>query len=207
MPSSAAARWPAIPVAGWQDTRDTFQLYTQVIGKVRLANEPRSNHWWNTPLYLTARGLTTSLMPHPSGTELQIDLDLVDHRLDVTTTVGGGASLDLVPRSVADFYAEVMGLLDGLGVPTPIWTMPVEIPGAIPFPDDRVHASYDADAVHRFWLALVQMERVLKEFRTRSWGRPARSISSGVRSTWRTPASPVAPRRRTPAARRTAGPT
>src|SRR5690606_22811640 len=140
-------------------------------GKVRLANEPFLNHWWNVPLYVTARGLTSSLMPHPTGPGFQIDFDLVDHRLDVVTVTGERGSLDLVARPVAEFYRATMSLLDELGVPTEIWPVPVEIPGAIPFAEDRVHASYDADAVHRFWLALVQMERVLKVFRGRFVGK------------------------------------
>ncbi|NLV54071.1 MAG: hypothetical protein GXY13_00515 [Acidimicrobiales bacterium] len=163
--------WPSVPVAAWAETRDTLHLYTQVVGKVRLANEPVANHWWNVPLYLTARGLTTSPMPHPAGRTFQIDLDLVDHRLDVVTTDGDSRSVDLVPRPVAEFHRIVMGLLDELGVATEIWTMPVEIPGAIPFPDDTVHASYDADAVNRFWRALVEIERVLKVFRSRFHGK------------------------------------
>lgn len=165
MPTTDAERWPSIPVADWQDTRDTLHLYTQVVGKVRLANEPRLNHWWNVPLYVSARGLTTSLMPHPTGPSLQIDFDFLDHRLDITTVTGQGRSLDLIPRPVADFYAATMSLLDELGVATEIWPMPVEIPNAIPFPDDRVHASYDAEAVQRFWLTLVEIERVFKLFR------------------------------------------
>lgn len=163
--------WPTIPVAAWQDTRDTLHLYTQVVGKVRLANEPRVNHWWNTPLYVSARGLTTSLMPHPTGPAFQIDLDLVDHRLDIVTVAGQRRSLDLVPRSVAEFYQATMSMLVDLGMGTDIWPMPVEIPGAIAFPDDRVHASYDADAVRWFWLALVKMERVFKVFRARFVGK------------------------------------
>jgi hypothetical protein len=164
-------RLPALPLAEWQDTRDTLHLYTQVVGKVRLANEPLANHWWNVPLYLTARGLTTSPMPHRSGPSFQIDFDLVEHRLDVVTVDGPRRSLALEPRPVADFYATVMTMLDELGVATAIWPMPVEIPDAIPFPDDRTHASYDADAVHRFWLALIQIERILKQFRGRFVGK------------------------------------
>jgi hypothetical protein len=158
-------RWPALPVADWQDTRDTLQLYTQVVGKVRMANAPLLNHWWNVALYPTARGLTTSLMPHPTGPSFQIDVDFLAHRLDVTTVDGQQRSLPLEPRTVADFYAAVMGMLDELGVPTAIWPMPVEIAGAVPFDDDRVHASYDPDAVRRFWLALVEMTRVFEVFR------------------------------------------
>ena len=164
-------RWPALPVAEWLDTRDTLQLYTQVVGKIRLANEPLSNHWWNVSLYLTSRGLTTSPMPHRHGPTFQIDFDFVDHRLDLVTVDGDRRSLSLEPRSVADFYAAVMALLDELGVATEIWPVPVEIPDAIAFPDDRTHASYDAEAVHRFWLALIEVERVLKGFRGRFVGK------------------------------------
>jgi hypothetical protein len=171
MPLTRSERWPSVPVADWQDTRDTLQLYTQVIGKVRLANEPLLNHWWNVPLYVTARGLTTSMMPHASGRAFQIDFDLVDHRLRFATASGEVSSLPLVARPVADFYDEVMSTLADLDVPTAIWPMPVEIPGAVPFYDDRVHASYDADAVRRFWLALVEIERVLKVFRARFVGK------------------------------------
>jgi hypothetical protein len=153
------------------DTRDTLQLYLQVIGKVRLANEPLSNHWWNVPLYLTARGLTTSLMPHPSGPPFQIDLDLVDHQLVTTTVNGDQRSLRLEPLPVADFADRVLGLLTELDVPTSIWPVPVEIDGAIPFAEDRTHASYDSDAVRQFWLMLIEIERVFKVFRGRFLGK------------------------------------
>jgi len=171
MTAAGAGGWPSIPVAGWSDTRDTLQLYTQVVGKVRMANEPLLNHWWNVPLYVSARGLTTSVMPHPTGPAFQIDFDFLDHRLDVVTVTGRRRSLDLVPRTVADFHAAVMTMLDELDVSTDIWPVPVEIPDAIPFADDDVHAAYDADAVRRFWLALVEMERVLKVFRNRFVGK------------------------------------
>ncbi|SRR5581483_915210 len=163
--------WPSIPVSGWQDTRDTLHLYTQVVGKIRMTNEPTVNHWWNVPLYVTARGLTTSLMPHPTGPAFQIDFDFVEHRLVIATVTGQRRSIELGPRSVADFYASVLSLLDELGVSTDFWAMPVEIEGAIPFPDDRVHASYDADAVRRFWLALVEIQRVFTVFRARFVGK------------------------------------
>jgi hypothetical protein len=166
-----ATRWPALVVADWQDTRDTLHLWAQVVGKVRLANTPLLNHWWNVALYPTARGLTTSLMPHPTGPSFQIDVDFLASRLVVTTIDGRQRALALEPRTVADFYAAVLGLLDELGVPTAIWPMPVEIPGAVPFPDDRVHASFDPDAARRFWLALVEMTRVLELFRSRFVGK------------------------------------
>ena len=171
MTATGAGRWPSIPVAAWSDTRDTLQLYAQVVGKVRMANEPMLNHWWNVPLYVSAQGLTTSVMPHPTGPAFQIDFDFLDHRLDVVTVTGQRRSLDLIPRTVADFHAAVMTMLDELGVSTEIWPVPVEIPDAIPFADDDVHAAYDADAVRRFWLALVEMERVLKVFRNRFVGK------------------------------------
>jgi hypothetical protein len=158
-------------VADWLDTRDTLQLYTQVVGKVRMANAPLVNHWWNVPLYVTSRGLTTSLIPHATGPAFQIDFDFLGHRLDLTTVDGGQRSLALTARTVADFHDSVMGMLGDLGVATEIWPVPVEIEGAIPFPDDRVHAAYDPDAVRRFWLALVDMTRVLTVFRSRFLGK------------------------------------
>jgi len=158
--------WPSIPVAGWQETRDTLHLYTQVVGKIRLANEPLLNHWWNSTLYVTARGLTTSLMTHPTGQAFQIDFDFLAHRLEITTVEGGTRFLELEDRAVADFYEAVTSMLDDLELTTVIWPVPVEIAGAIPFADDRVHARYDAVAVERFWRALVEMTRVFKQFRT-----------------------------------------
>lgn len=171
MSTPPTQRWPAIPVSSWQDTRDTLHLYTQVVGKVRLANEPLANHWWNSTLYVSARGLTTSLMPHPTGPPFQIDFDFVDHRLTVLTVDGTQQSIPLEARPVADFYGAVVATLDELGVGTEIWPVPVEIPDAIPFADDRIHASYDPDAVSRFWRALVAIEAVFKRFRSRFVGK------------------------------------
>ena len=163
--------WPAIPVADWVETRDTLLLYTQVVGKVRLANAPLTNHWWNVPLYVTARGLTTSLMPHPTGPAFQIDFDFVEHHLEVATVLGDRRSIELAEPSVSDFHDLVLDLLAEMDVPTEIWPMPVEIPDAVPFPDDHVHAAYDADAVRRFWLALVEMHRVFTVFQGRFVGK------------------------------------
>lgn len=167
----ANERWPSIPLDEWSDTRDTLHLWTQVVGKVRMENAPLVNHWWAVPLYLTARGLTTSLVPHPTGPSFQIDFDLLADRLDVATTDGRVRSLPLEPRTVADFHGEVLALLDDLDVGTEIWDMPVEIPGAIPFTEDTHHASYDGDAVRRFWRALVAMEAVFTDFRARFVGK------------------------------------
>jgi hypothetical protein len=163
--------WPSIRVEEWSDTRDTLQLYAQVVGKIRLANEPLANHWWNVALYLTARGLTTSLMPHRTGPAFQIDFDFVHQQLEVSTVAGVSRWIPLEPRPVAEFHQIVMELLDSLGVPTPIWPVPVEIPGAIPFLEDRVHLAYDPDAARRFWLALVEIERVMKVYRSRFIGK------------------------------------
>lgn len=169
--ASSGSRWPAIPVDGWIETRDTLQLWTQVVGKVRMVNEPAVNHWWNTPLYLSSRGLTTSLIPHPTGPAFQVDFDLLGSQLEISTVDGTSATLALEPRTVADFHERVLAMLADLGVATEIWPVPVEIAGAIPFPDDDVHASYDADAARRFWLALVQMDRVFEVFRSRFVGK------------------------------------
>jgi hypothetical protein len=157
--------WPRLPVSSWLDTRDTFTLWLQVIGKVRIARSPLLNHWWNAPLYLTARGLTTSLIPDRPGRSFAIDLDLVDHRLDITTTTGESGSMALEPRPVRAFHAELMGRLDELDLATEIWPVPVEIPDAIPFPDDDVHDAYDPSAVSAFWRLLVEVERVFERFR------------------------------------------
>jgi hypothetical protein len=166
-PSTAGA-WPEL--AGWKDTQDTFILWTQVVGKVRMARTPLQSHWWNVPLYVTARGLTTGLVPSDGG-GFSVDLDLVDHRLVVTTTAGATDGFALEPMTTADFHRRFHALLDGMGLATETWDMPVEIPGAIPFSEDTEHAAYDAEAVHRFWLALVQMDRVFTEFRSRFLGK------------------------------------
>ena len=157
--------WPAIPIAQWQDTRDTLHLWTQVVGKVRLALAPPVNHWWHVPLYLTSRGLTTSPMPY-GRRAFQMDFDFLDHALRIATCDGDARSVALAPRSVADFHAEVMARLREMGLEVEIWTTPVEIPDPVPFEDDHAHASYDADAAHRFWRALVDAERVMTAFRS-----------------------------------------
>ncbi len=167
---TSSHRWPELPVSEWETTRDTLQLWTQVVGKVRMANTPLVNHWWNVPLYVTARGLGTGLIPR-GARSFQIDFDFVDHRLDIRVTDGTDASLALEPMSVATFHRAMMDRLDQLGLSTVIWTMPVEIAGAVPFETDEEHGAYDADAVHRFWLALVQMNRVFDVFRARFIGK------------------------------------
>jgi hypothetical protein len=164
-------RWPSLPVAEWAPTRDTLQLWTQIVGKVLMANTPLVNHWWNVTLHMSARGLTTLLIPHPVGPAFQIDFDLVDHRLEVLTATGGRGSVPLESGPVPEFYAELMGRLDELGVGTRIWPMPVEIEGAVPFPDDHVHGTYDPDQAHRYFLLLVEVDRVFQIFRSRFVGK------------------------------------
>jgi hypothetical protein len=146
-------------------------LWLQVVGKVRLANTPVINHWWNVPLYLTARGLTTSLMYHPGGESFQIDLDLHRHRLQVATASGPQRTLVLRSMPVRAFYRRLMTTLDGLGLHTDIWPMPVEIPGALPFDRDDVHGTYESAHAHRFWRALVRMHPVFAQFRSRFLGK------------------------------------
>jgi Family of unknown function (DUF5996) len=162
--------WPDLPFSEWADTCATLHLWTQVVGKIRLAHAPMVNHWWQVVLYVTCRGLTTSPIPY-GGKSFQIDFDFVDHTLKLQTSKGEIETVALGPRTVADFYTEVMGRLSGLGLETRIWTMPVEIPDAIPFEHDRTHASYDPDYVRRFWRILVQVERILTRFRAQFIGK------------------------------------
>ncbi len=166
----SADDWPALPYAEWADTCATLHLWTQVVGKVRLALTPTVNHWWNVPLYVTSRGLTTSLMFH-GARGLQIDFDFIDHRLILRTSGGVTETMVLASRSVADFHGELMMRLRGLGLETKIWTMPVEIPDAIPFDQDTMHASYDGEYAHLFWRVLLQSDRLLRRFRSRYVGK------------------------------------
>jgi hypothetical protein len=166
----AAGDWPVLNLSESQETMDALHLRTQIVGKVRLELEPMVNHWWQVPLYVSGRGLTTSLM-HAGGQGLEMEFDFIEHRLDVRTTEGGLRSVDLGPGSIADFYAATMAALDGLGVPVHIRPYPTELPSHVPFPDDTALRPYDADAVHRLWLALVQMERVMYVFRARFQGK------------------------------------
>jgi hypothetical protein len=162
--------WPELPLSAWADTCETLQLWTQVIGKIRLAHAPLINHWWQVPLYVTSRGLTTSPMAYGQRS-FQIDFDFLDHRLAIQTSDGATDSLPLAPCTVADFYTEVMSRLRELGLETHIWTMPVEIADAVPFDQDREHKSYDAEYAQRFWRALVQADRIFTLFRSRFLGK------------------------------------
>ncbi len=161
---------PALPLAEWSDTYTTLHLWTQVVGKIRLMRSPLWNHWWQVALYLTPRGLTTSPIPYDGGV-FAIDLDFVDHHLLLETSKGEVRTTPLEPRSVADFYREVMALLRELGAETRIRTLPVEIADPIPFDEDHEHATYDPRAVERCHALFLQADRLLKEFRARFLGK------------------------------------
>ena len=162
--------WPELSYSRSRDTLVTLQLWTQVVGKVRLALTPWLNHGWHVPLYVTARGLDTSPIPD-RGATFDMELDFIAHELVVRTSRGERRRLALEPQTVADFYAKVMAVLDEVHVAVKINETPNEVPNPIPFPLDRVHGSYDRDAAHGFWLALVQADRVFKQFRTGFLGK------------------------------------
>lgn len=162
--------WPRLTLSEWEDTRATLHLWTQVVGKVRLALEPMVNHWWQVPLYVSARGLTTSLM-HANGRGLEVEFDFVDRRLHLRTSDGATRHVALEPRTVAGFYRATMAALDDLGVGVSIRPMPSEVQVAIPFAEDEEHRSYDPAAARRFWLALLQAHRVMQRFRARYSGK------------------------------------
>jgi Family of unknown function (DUF5996) len=162
--------WPELTLSTWEGTRDTLQLWAQIVGKVRLALEPMVNHWWQVPLYVSARGLTTSLM-HTAKGGLEIEFDFIDHVLELRTSRGVKRQVALEPRTVASFYHAVMEALGQLDVEIVMLARPVEVLVAIPFAEDEQHHSYDADAVHRFWLVLLQAHRVMALFRARFIGK------------------------------------
>ncbi len=162
--------WPALPVSEWAATRDTVHMWTQIVGKIRLALEPMVNHWWQVPLYVSSVGLTTSLMPYRDG-GLEIEFDFQRHLLLLTTVSGERRELALHARPVAEFYAELFALLADIGVDVHIFGRPVEVPDAIPFAEDYEHRSYDAKYVEQFWRSLVTADRVLTAFRSRFVGK------------------------------------
>jgi hypothetical protein len=163
--------WPALPLDAWQETYATLHMYSQVVGKVRLALSPMVNQWWQVPLYLTARGLTTSPIPDPSALRtFEMRFDFLDHRLVVETSSGEARGIAL-GGAVKDFYRVVMDALGELGIDVRIWTMPVEVLDPIPFDQDDRHATYDPVYAHRFWQILRQADVVLQEFRGRFTGK------------------------------------
>jgi hypothetical protein len=169
-PVSTRTAWPDLPIAAWEDTEQTLHMWMQIVGKIRLERAPMINHWWQVPLYATARGFTTSPMPDGSRT-FELIFDLIDHQLLIETSDGAVRAIPLVPRSVADFYRELMAKLDEMGLATRIWTRPVEVATAIPFEQDRTHASYDPEFAHRLWQVAARATQVLTEFRGRFLGK------------------------------------
>jgi hypothetical protein len=166
----ATTVWPDLPYASWRETAATLQLWTQIVGKVRLTLTPWLNHGWQVPLYVTACGLGTS--PIPVGSEiLEVEFDFISHLLVARTSRGEMRELPLQPQAVADFHRRVIDLLNGIGVSVAIHEMPNEVPNAIRFSQDRTHAAYDPAAAHSFWRALVQVDRVFKLFRTGFLGK------------------------------------
>lgn len=203
--------WPELPYEAWKEMCLTLQLWTQIAGKIRLRQTPWLNHSWHVVLYVSSRGLTTSPIPYADRT-FQLDFDFLDHMLWVSTSDGGRGRVALRPRSVADFYADLMRSLSALGIEIHINELPNEIPNAIRFSEDDVHASYDGEFAQRFWRILVQSARVLDRFRTsfigkcspvhffwgsfdlavtRFSGRPASPLPSGSGSVPNMPASVV----------------
>ncbi len=161
---------PELPLSDWQATYDTLHMWTQIVGKVRLEQCPMINHWWGVALYVTSSGLTTSPVPYGHGT-FEIRFDFIEHRLVIETSWGDTRIVKLEPQSVAEFYQKFMAALHDLGINLHIYTMPVEFPNAIRFEEDTVHASYDAEAVGRFWRVLEWSDTILKEFRAQFIGK------------------------------------
>lgn len=162
--------WPALPFAEWRETATTLHMWTQIVGKIRLAQSPWINHSWHVTLYLTARGLTTSPIPH-GVRSFEILFDFIDHQLRIKESDGAIKKIGLGPTSVADFYGEVMSALNELNLPVKINTTPNEIPDPIPFERDKAPRAYVPEHANRFWRVLVQADRVFKEFRSGFCGK------------------------------------
>jgi hypothetical protein len=163
--AGAGEPWPELPWTEWTPTISTLHMWTQVVGKVRMALAAPLNHWWHVPLYVSSHGLTTSAIPYASRS-FQVDFDFVDHRLRITDSDGADFTMALAPMSVARFYADTMDGLRDLGIDVRIWSKPVEVAAAIAFESDEQHASYDRGHAHAFWRGLVQADRVMKSFRS-----------------------------------------
>jgi Family of unknown function (DUF5996) len=165
--------WPPLPFAEWQPTCETLHMWTQIVGKIRLALTPPINHWWHVPLYITARGLTTSAIPYPQdqSKSFEITFDLLDHDLSILTSEGTSKTLPLISRSVANFYEELMTSLNSLGIEVTINPVPCELEKPIPFDQDHLHCSYDPVYANRFWRILTQTEQVLRRYRSPFLGK------------------------------------
>jgi hypothetical protein len=162
--------WPALPLEAWQDTYDTLHMWTQIVGKIRKTLTPLVNHWWNVTLYVTSRGLSTSPIPYGTRT-FEISFDFIDHTLDILTSEGPAKQIDLAPKTVAQFYQELMDSLHALDINVKIHAAPDEVANPIPFAEDFTHKSYDPESAHTFWRILVTVDCVFKEFRGRFIGK------------------------------------
>jgi len=162
--------WPALPYEEWRDTLETLHMYTQVVGKLRLAQSPFEAEWANVALYLTPRGLTTSAIPYDLA-NFDVEFDFVDHELVIRTSKGALARIALTGQDVADFYHQVTEELQRLGMPVAITELPQEVPDPIPFPKDREHHTYDPAQARRFWEVLSRVDTVMKRHRARFWGK------------------------------------
>ncbi len=162
--------WPELPLASWQDTYDTLHIWTQIVGKIRMTLTPLINHYWNATLYVSARGLTTSAIPYSRGV-FEMEFDFIAHKLAIRTSQGDVRNLDLAPRTVADFYADVIGTLAALKIDVKIHAHPDEVANPIPFAGDRTHKSYDREYVERFHRLLISVDKVLQSFRSRFIGK------------------------------------
>jgi hypothetical protein len=170
MKTARSDAWPDLPYLAWKDTCVTLQLWTQIVGKIRLACTPWLNHSWHVPLYVTTRGLTTSPIPHGSRS-FSLDFDFIDHALIVSASDGARRDIALRPRTVADFLVAVMAALDELSLPVRIDDMPNEIADAVRFSKDTIHGAYDGEHAQRFWRVLLQVSRVFSQFRTGFLGK------------------------------------
>ncbi|MBI3282125.1 MAG: hypothetical protein HYZ57_20075 [Acidobacteria bacterium] len=162
--------WPELPLASWSATASTLHMWTQIVGKIRLALSPHVNHWWQTPLYVSAQGLSTSVIPYRNRL-FELEFDFLKHNLAIRDSSRATRYVPLYDRSVADFYRELIAVLHAISIDVKIWPTPVEIPDPIPFPEDTVHASYDPDAVSRFHRILMSVHAVLTEFRGAFMGK------------------------------------
>jgi hypothetical protein len=161
---------PELPFDSWSDTLATLHMWTQIVGKVRLKLCPLVNQWWNVPLYVNARGMTTATMPY-KGRAIEVRFDFIDHTLTIESSEGRVVTMALVAESVAEFYKKFMAALAELDVSVRIWTMPREVPNPTPFEQDHAHAAYNPVAVHKFWRILVWVDQILKEFRAGFQGK------------------------------------
>ena len=169
-PTESSQIWPALPLKDWEPTYHNLHMWTQIVGKVRLELTPLTNHWWNVPLYVTARGLTTSPIPYGRDA-FEIQFDFIDHKLLIDRCDGLEKSFPLEPKTVAEFYREFMSTLRAMGIDVTINPKPVEVPNPIPFPEDKLYKAYDADAAFRCWRILLSCDSVFRKFRARFVGK------------------------------------